>query len=66
MRQNDKQVAGGEDLWNAGELMRFYRNPQSALSPHRVSLWLPLSFLSTSTDTVSGLESGNAVLRDPR
>ena len=46
MRQNDKQVAGGEDLWNAGELMRFYRNPQSALSPHRVSLVAPVRFIN--------------------
>lgn len=28
MRQDDKQVAGGENLWNAGELMCFYRNPR--------------------------------------
>ena len=49
MRQDDKQVTGGEDLWTAGELMCFYRNPQGAPklpSPHRVPVLAPVRFIN--------------------
>jgi inositol-hexakisphosphate 5-kinase len=45
VRQNDQQVTGGENLWDAGELMRFCRN-----SPKLCTSVCP----STLADVVSG------------